>query len=68
MIGASAGVITIFLVALSVVFATELGLNPKLSETDILTSNAETIWFLGIYGIIIASMFKYIQDLLRKER
>lgn len=67
MIGASAGVVTIFLVALSVIFAMELGINPKLSETDILMSNSKTIWFIGIYGIISGSMFWYIKKILKKE-
>ena len=67
MIGASAGVITIFLAGMAVVFVTELGFNPKLAETDILVSNSKIIWFMGIYGILLGSMFWYIKKILKKE-
>lgn len=68
MIGASTGVITLFLTGMSVIFATDLGLNPRLAETDILVSNIETIWFLGIYGIIIGSIFWIFQKKLKEKR
>ncbi|WP_418181239.1 hypothetical protein ACNSOL_12080 (plasmid) [Aliarcobacter lanthieri] len=68
MIGASAGVVTIFLAGMSVVFATELGFNPRLAETDILVSNTETIWFMGIYGIMVGSIFWVLKRKIKEKK
>lgn len=61
-INASQGIITVCLTALAFAFASSVGLISNLSDNDIINSNLAVLIFLGIYGIIVSTIFWYIKQ------
>jgi hypothetical protein len=61
-INASQGIITVCLTALAFAFASSVGLVSNLSDNDIINSNLSVLIFLGIYGIIVSTIFWYIKQ------
>ena len=61
-INASQGIMTVCLTALAFAFASSIGLLTNLSDNDIINSNLGVLIFLGIYGIIVSTIFWYIKQ------
>jgi hypothetical protein len=66
-ISAAQGIVTICLTALALVFATSVGLVSNLSDNDIINSNIAVLIFLGLYGIIVSTVFWYIKQKINKN-
>lgn len=65
LINASQGIITVCLTALAFAFATSVGLVSNLSDNDIINSNIGVLIFLGIYGILVSTIFWYIKQKIK---